>query len=144
MYRPFYEILRAVHGKIWQRTSYYNVLWLKQDLDENVSLTSNLHFSSTGFVPIRLPNGLSIVQGRTITSFTNAEEFAANFENVVPFLLETKLRRLGAHFISGPNFKPNVQVRFFANVQNYCCISLLELSLASMITIRYNFESNWL
>ena len=66
---------------------------------------------------MRHSNGLSLVQGQTITSFTNAEEAAGNFYNVVPFLLETKLRMLGAHFVSGPNFKPNVQVKVFLQIE---------------------------
>lgn len=72
--------------------------------------TCQISFSNTGFVPVRLSNGMSIVKGQTITSFTNSEEAAGNFFNVVPFLLETKLRSLGANFVAGPIFKPNVQV----------------------------------
>lgn len=73
---------------------------------------------------MRHSNGLSLVQGQTITSFTNAEEAAGNFYNVVPFLLETKLRMLGAHFVSGPNFKPNVQVKVFLQIEKIKYTSL--------------------
>lgn len=72
--------------------------------------TCQTSFSNTGFVPVRLSSGLSIVKGQTLTSLTNSEEAAGNFFNLVPFLLETKLRSLGANFIAGPIFKPNVQV----------------------------------
>lgn len=85
--------------------------------------TCQISFSNTGFVPVRLSNGMSIVKGQTITSFTNSEEAAGNFFNVVPFLLETKLRSLGANFVAGPIFKPNVQVDdiffFFYKILNH-------------------------
>ena len=62
------------------------------------------------FVGAKDSEGKPIVSGRRLTSFTNAEEIAAQLEKHVPFLLESKLRELGAEFVLGENFKENVVV----------------------------------
>ena len=45
-----------------------------------------------------LERGEPLVKGRRVSGFTDAEEKAAGLTEVVPFLLETELRNLGAHF----------------------------------------------
>ncbi|HET8726928.1 MAG TPA: type 1 glutamine amidotransferase domain-containing protein [Alphaproteobacteria bacterium] len=47
-----------------------------------------------------------LVQGRRISAFTNEEEREVGLDKVVPFLLEDRLRDLGAHFEKGPPFEP--------------------------------------
>lgn len=59
-----------------------------------------------GLVAAKHPSGLSVVAGRTITAFTNSEEAAAGLSEAMPFLLEARLRDLGADFQSGPDFEP--------------------------------------
>lgn len=41
-----------------------------------------------------------------MNSFTNAEEAAVGLTEIVPFLLESRLRELGGRFESAPNFQP--------------------------------------
>jgi putative intracellular protease/amidase len=43
-------------------------------------------------------NGEPIVKGKRVTGFTNAEEEAVNLTEIVPFLVEDELRRLGGQF----------------------------------------------
>ena len=52
-------------------------------------------------------NGDSIVKGRKVTAFTNSEEEAVGLVEAVPFLLETKLRELGAKFDGVDNWQPH-------------------------------------
>lgn len=59
-----------------------------------------------GLVKATKPDGSPLVDGLQISSFTNAEEDAAGLSNTVPFMLETKLRGLGAGFQSADNFEP--------------------------------------
>lgn len=42
--------------------------------------------------------GAPIVQGKRVTGFTNTEEAAVHLTNVVPFLVEDELKRLGGRF----------------------------------------------
>lgn len=43
-------------------------------------------------------NGEPIVKGKRVTGFTNTEEEAVKLTNVVPFLVEDELRRLGGRY----------------------------------------------
>jgi putative intracellular protease/amidase len=49
--------------------------------------------------------GEPIVQGKRVTGFTNEEEEEVQLTNVVPFLVEDELRRLGGLFEKGANWK---------------------------------------
>ncbi|HEY5742744.1 MAG TPA: type 1 glutamine amidotransferase domain-containing protein [Terrimicrobiaceae bacterium] len=53
--------------------------------------------------------GASLVSGRTVTGFTDSEERAVKLEDQVPFLLETRLRQLGADFRAGADFQPHTE-----------------------------------
>lgn len=61
-------------------------------------------------VGAKYSDGTPIVKGRKLTSFTNDEEIAAELDNVVPFLLQSKLGELGAEFVTSPNWSDNVVV----------------------------------
>ena len=50
--------------------------------------------------------GAPIVKGKRVTGFTNDEEEAVHLTNVVPFLVEDELKRLGANFEKVPNWQP--------------------------------------
>src|ERR1700750_1318641 len=41
-------------------------------------------------------NGAPLVKGKRVTGFTNGEEAAVQLTNVVPFLVEDELKRIGA------------------------------------------------
>ena len=51
-------------------------------------------------------NGDPLVKGRKVSAFTDAEEEAVGLTDAVPFLLETKLRELGADVVTVDNFQP--------------------------------------
>ena len=51
-----------------------------------------------------------VVKGRKVTAFTNREERAVELDRHVPFLLESRLRELGAEFIPAANWQDNVVV----------------------------------
>jgi len=54
--------------------------------------------------------GAPLVAGRAVTGFTNTEEAAVGLTNVVPFLLEDELKRLGGRYSRGPDWQVNVAV----------------------------------
>ncbi|WP_136526131.1 type 1 glutamine amidotransferase domain-containing protein [Geomonas ferrireducens] len=55
-------------------------------------------------------DGDFLVKGRHVTGFTNAEEEAVGLTDVVPFLLEDRLKQRGATFRSGGDWAPHVEV----------------------------------
>jgi putative intracellular protease/amidase len=50
-------------------------------------------------------NGAPIVRGKRVTGFTNGEEEAVHLTDVVPFLVEDELKRLGAHYEKSPDWQ---------------------------------------
>lgn len=57
---------------------------------------------------VTAPGGEPLVKGRNVTGFTNEEEEAVKLTDVVPFLLEDELKRLGGDYSKGATFKPYV------------------------------------
>ncbi|MFY7942410.1 MAG: type 1 glutamine amidotransferase domain-containing protein, partial [Burkholderiaceae bacterium] len=63
---------------------------------------------AAGLVTARRADGESIVKGLRVNSFTDAEEAAVGLTDVVPFLLESRLRALGGVFEHTANWQPFV------------------------------------
>lgn len=63
-----------------------------------------------GLVGVLGENGRPLVEGRKLTSFTNSEEVAVGLEQLVPFMLESRLREQGGIFSSVADFNPYVVV----------------------------------
>ncbi|WP_135504488.1 type 1 glutamine amidotransferase domain-containing protein [Roseovarius aestuariivivens] len=51
-------------------------------------------------------SGAPLVKGRKVAAFTDSEERAVGLDEAVPFLLETKLRELGADHQKADDFQP--------------------------------------
>lgn len=61
-----------------------------------------------GLINAKTQTGQPIVKGMQLTSFTNLEEKLMKRDKLVPFMLETKLKELGAHFNAGLPMMSNV------------------------------------
>lgn len=59
-----------------------------------------------GLITAKDISGKPLVAGRHVSAFTNSEETALGLNKAVPFLLENRLRKLGAEFLAGPDFEP--------------------------------------
>lgn len=59
-------------------------------------------------VGVKLSNGQPLVQGKRVSAFTNEEERAVKLDQVVPFLLETRLVELGAVHEPAPLWQEKV------------------------------------
>ncbi|MFD7064653.1 hypothetical protein [Streptomyces sp. NPDC059906] len=56
------------------------------------------------------PDGTPLVRGRKVTGFTNGEEAAVGLTDIVPFLVEDELVRLGADYTKTDDWQPYVVV----------------------------------
>ena len=63
---------------------------------ENDGIVAAVCHGPSALVNIKLSNGNYLVEGKTVSVFTNEEEANVKLENVVPFLLEDKLIERGA------------------------------------------------
>ena len=53
-------------------------------------------------------DGRKLVAGKRVTGFANSEEQGVHLTDVVPFLVETMLTELGAHYSKAPDWRPHV------------------------------------
>lgn len=57
---------------------------------------------------VKSADGKPLVQGRSVTGFTNTEEEAVGLTNVVPFLVEDMLKKNGGNYSKSDDWQPYV------------------------------------
>lgn len=94
------------HGTMWDLPTSDHLAKLIRNTFEAGGVVSAVCHGPAAFVNVTLSNGRPFVEGKRLNAFTDAEEDAAGLTDTVPFLLEAKLRELGAEFVSGGKFEP--------------------------------------
>jgi putative intracellular protease/amidase len=56
----------------------------------------------------KTPDGVSVVQGKAVTGFTNTEEEAVGLTKIVPFLVEEILKQNGGEYLKLADWQPHV------------------------------------
>jgi putative intracellular protease/amidase len=92
------------HGTMWDLPASSALAQTVTDYITANKVVAAICHGPAGLVSARLPNGDPVIKGRTVTGFANSEEKAVGLEKAVPFLLEDRLKELGAHYTSGPDF----------------------------------------
>ena len=69
----------------------------------------------SGLIPVKV-KGEHVIKGQTVTCFTNSEEDAVNLSSAMPFMLETKLKEIGAKFSNADNWACHVAVSTKKNI----------------------------
>eukprot|EP00457_Paulinella_chromatophora_P011636 gb/GEZN01011789.1/.p1 GENE.gb/GEZN01011789.1/~~gb/GEZN01011789.1/.p1 ORF type:complete len:184 (-),score=31.29 gb/GEZN01011789.1/:142-693(-) len=99
------------HGPMFDLPDNKDIAILARKIyEENKGVVGAVCHGPAGLVPIILSDGTPIVKGRTLTCFTNAEEDAVKLTDAMPFLLETKLKELGAKISTGAAWSNVVKV----------------------------------
>ncbi|MFN1217359.1 type 1 glutamine amidotransferase domain-containing protein [Chryseobacterium kwangjuense] len=86
------------HGAMWDFADNTELAALASKIYENNGIVAGVCHGPAGLVNIKLSNGEYLVAGKKINAFTNEEEAEVKLTNVVPFLLEEKLKERGAKF----------------------------------------------
>lgn len=98
------------HGTMYDLPSNPQVARLVgQFIDENKIVASVCHGPAC-LVSATRRDGTPVVRGKRVTAFTNAEESAVELDKLMPFLLESKLRELGARVETAGNWSDHVVV----------------------------------
>ncbi len=93
------------HGTMWDLPHNSDVAALLREADEQGKVIGAVCHGPAAFVGASGANGEPLVKGRTINSFTDAEEQAVELDETVPFLLESKLREEGGDFTKAEKFE---------------------------------------
>ncbi|PBB05982.1 MULTISPECIES: type 1 glutamine amidotransferase domain-containing protein [Salimicrobium] len=81
---------------------------LRETYESEKPLAAVCH-GPAALVNVKLSDGQYLVQGKSVNAFTDAEEADTTLDQHMPFLLESKLRERGAHFLSAPNWSEHVE-----------------------------------
>ncbi|NJL62796.1 MAG: type 1 glutamine amidotransferase domain-containing protein [Methylacidiphilales bacterium] len=98
------------HGTMWDFPENQELANITANIYENGGVVGAVCHGSAGLVNVKLGSGEYLVAGKKISCFTNEEEAAVGLTAVVPFLLESKLAKLGANIEKAANFQPKVVV----------------------------------
>ena len=98
------------HGTVWDFPDSKVLATIAVNIYEHGGVLGAICHGPAGLVNMKLKDGTYLVAGKRVASFTDEEERAIELENVVPFLLASKLEERGAIHTKTENFKPYVEV----------------------------------
>ncbi|MEQ8315817.1 MAG: type 1 glutamine amidotransferase domain-containing protein [Phycisphaerales bacterium] len=98
------------HGTMWDFPEGPGVQETAEGVYRSGGVVAAVCHGPAALVNLRARGGDPLVAGRRVTGFTNDEEAAVELVDAMPFLLETRLRELGAEFVGAGNFEENVVV----------------------------------
>ena len=99
-------LLPGGHGTMFDYPENVALARLVAEFDAAGKVVAAVCHGPAGLVGARRADGTPVVAGRRVAAFTDSEERAAGLDKAVPFLLETRLKELGARHEAGPDFKP--------------------------------------
>ena len=94
------------HGTMWDLPESQPLAGIISQAYAQDKVVAAVCHGPAGLVSATKPDGSPLVAGHQISAFTNSEEDAVGLSEAVPFMLETKLRELGADFQGVENFEP--------------------------------------
>ncbi len=107
-------------GTMWDFPDNEYVKKITSEIYENNGIVSAVCHGPSALINVKLSSGKYLIYGKKITSFTNEEEKDLNFEdkkgkiiemkNILPFLLQDKLKERGSKYTYGKAWKEKVIV----------------------------------
>lgn len=96
------------HGPLWDLAENLNSIALIESMYASGKPVAAVCHAPAVLRHAKAPDGSPLVQGRSVTGFSNAEEAAVQLTDVVPFLLEDELKAKGANYSKADDWQPNV------------------------------------
>ena len=92
------------HGPMWDLAEDKNSIKLLESFLAAGKTFAVVCHSTGALRHVKTPDGKLLVEGKTVTGFTNGEEDEVELTKVVPFLVEDEMMRLGATFSKVKNW----------------------------------------
>jgi putative intracellular protease/amidase len=99
------------HGTMFDLATNVSIKALISEFDAQGKIVAAVCHGPAAFVDaIRAAEPRTLVDGRRITCFTDAEERATGLDRFMPFLLASKLREQGAIVVEGPDWSDHIEI----------------------------------
>jgi len=98
------------HGAMWDFANNEAIAKIAAKIYEKNGVVAAVCHGPAGLVNIKLKNGSYLVAGKKVNGFSNEEEELVKLTNVVPFLLEDKLKERGGLFEKSAPWQTHVTV----------------------------------
>lgn len=96
------------HGAMWDFPADAALAAFTRALYERGGVVAAVCHGPAALVGVTLSDGTPLVAGKNVAGFTDAEEAAVGLTDVVPFLLASRLRELGARHTGAADWQPHV------------------------------------
>ena len=96
------------HGVMWDFADSAAIDKVTREIYERGGVVSAVCHGPAALVNVKLSDGSYLVAGKNLTAFTNGEEEAVQATDIVPFLLESKLKEHGAIHHAAANWSNHV------------------------------------
>ncbi|MEO8772045.1 MAG: type 1 glutamine amidotransferase domain-containing protein [Ferruginibacter sp.] len=97
------------HGPLWDLANDSFSIRLIETFYNTQKPIAFVCHAPAALIKVKAENGHPLVKGKKVTGFSDTEEEAVGLTNVVPFLLEDELKKLGAHYSKGENWTSYTQ-----------------------------------
>ncbi|GAA3413093.1 type 1 glutamine amidotransferase domain-containing protein [Paenibacillus hodogayensis] len=98
------------HGTMFDLPNSTKLQQLLRQFYENHKTIAAVCHGPAGLVGVNLSNGQPLIAGKRVNAFTNLEEELTSLGADLPFLLESKIRELGAIYVAAPNWSSHVEM----------------------------------
>jgi len=92
------------HGPLWDLANDDTSIDLIGDFLKHNKPVAFVCHAPGALIKVKVKNGDPLVKGKKVTGFSNSEEAAVKLTDVVPFLLEDELKKLGGNYSKGPDW----------------------------------------
>ncbi|MEO1134412.1 MAG: type 1 glutamine amidotransferase domain-containing protein, partial [Cyanobacteria bacterium J06639_1] len=92
------------HGTMWDFPNSLALADLIEAFDREERVIAAVCHAPAAFVSVKASSGELLVKGKKVTAFTDSEERGVALEEIVPFMLESRLCELGANFEKGEDW----------------------------------------
>lgn len=92
------------HGVMWDFAEDQNLQQIASAIYKDGGVVSGVCHGVVGLLNIEGEDGKNLIDGKTVTGFTNTEEAAVGLEKVVPFLTEEALVQKGANYVKSDDW----------------------------------------
>lgn len=98
------------HGTVWDFPASPAVDRVASAIHAAGGIVAAVCHGPSALLNVHDSDGNLLIKGKRVAGFSNAEERAVKLENVVPFLLEDRLKEGGARYVEGALFTKHVVV----------------------------------